>query len=50
MVGWQVYAVLSAVLSAASKAVPLYGRVGFTGAGRYGSYYVGKDRLRRLSV
>jgi len=37
-----------AVLSAASKAVPLYARVGFTDAGSYGSYYVGKDRLKRL--
>ncbi len=37
-----------AVLSAASKAVPVYERVGFRDVGHYGSYYVGKARLQRL--
>lgn len=38
----------SAVLSAASKAVPLYQRVGFELVGEYGSYYIGKARLQQL--
>ncbi len=37
-----------AVLSAASKAVPVYERVGFTSAGHYGSYYIGRTRLERI--
>lgn len=36
-----------AVLSAASKAVPVYERVGFTSAGHYGSYYIGRARLEK---
>ena len=37
-----------AVLSATTRAVPLYGRVGFEDAGHYGSYFIGRDRLRGL--
>ena len=36
------------VLSAATKAIPVYERVGFTSAGHYGSYYIGRDRLTRI--
>lgn len=37
-----------ATLSAASKAIPVYERVGFISAGHYGSYYIGRARLEQM--